>query len=601
MLFNYLSLPLEINTTHKKKPSLDKENLVKDFKLPIQYLEDKYIVSDIVSTDLELDSCQNEKQKSMYHYLFKPQHTFAEKMIPEWKKYYTTNIEYLNDTKSLLENMRTFKEKQYENPYALDCAKISEIWGEMKHNGDFLNKYNYIDWDILKEFNKSTSILQIISFLNIASPILSFILPFFLLLIPFIILKIQSIPITFSMYLEVLKDIARHHFIGKALSLGFTNMTFDKFVYLIFILGFYLLQIYQNISTCYRMYDNINRINDYLFEIRNFIKYSVHNMDTFLTINANGGSYSEFHKDILRHREQLIEFYNSIVNIRPFSLTFDKFTELGYLLKCFYELHSNELYEDSLVFAFGFEGYINNLLGVYANLENKIVSYADFDENNYKCKFTQQYYPPLMEENPVKNDCNFDKNMIISSPNAGGKTTMIKTTTINVIFSQQLGCGFYKSCVLKPYTHIHSYLNIPDTSGRDSLFQAESRRCKEIIDIINGTNIENTRHFCIFDELYSGTNPKEATKSAYAFLLYLSKFKNVNFMLTTHYVDICKKFKKSECIQNYKMLVENQENGSLKYTYKMKKGISKIQGAIKILEQMNYPNEIIDSVKCFHK
>ena len=145
MLFNYLSLPLEINTTHKKKPSLDKENLVKDFKLPIQYLEDKYIVSDIVSTDLELDSCQNEKQKSMYHYLFKPQHTFAEKMIPEWKKYYTTNIEYLNDTKSLLENMRTFKEKQYENPYALDCAKISEIWGEMKHNGDFLNKYNYID------------------------------------------------------------------------------------------------------------------------------------------------------------------------------------------------------------------------------------------------------------------------------------------------------------------------------------------------------------------------------------------------------------------------------------------------------------------------
>ena len=150
MLFNCISFPLEINATQKKKPSLDKENLVKDFKLPIQYLEDKYIVSDIVSTDLELDSCQNEKQKSMYHYLFKPQHPFAEKMIPEWKKYYTTDIGYLNDTKFLLENMRTFKEKQSENPYAMDCAKISEIWGEMKHNGDFLNKYNYIDWDILK-------------------------------------------------------------------------------------------------------------------------------------------------------------------------------------------------------------------------------------------------------------------------------------------------------------------------------------------------------------------------------------------------------------------------------------------------------------------
>ena len=68
-------------------------------------------------------------------------------------------------------------------------------------------------------------------------------------------------------------------------------------------------------------------------------------------------------------------------------------------------------------------------------------------------------------------------------------------------------------------------------------------------------------------------------------------------MLTTHYVAICSKFKKSNKIQNYKMVVENLDNGCLKYTYKMKKGISKIQGAVKILEQMDYPKEIIDNVK----
>jgi DNA mismatch repair ATPase MutS len=54
-------------------------------------------------------------------------------------------------------------------------------------------------------------------------------------------------------------------------------------------------------------------------------------------------------------------------------------------------------------------------------------------------------------------------------------------------------------------------LNIPDSSGRDSLFQAESRRCKEIIDIINKDKTH--RHFCIFDELFSGTNPVETTKA----------------------------------------------------------------------------------------
>ena len=185
--------------------------------------------------------------------------------------------------------------------------------------------------------------------------------------------------------------------------------------------------------------------------------------------------------------------------------------------------------------------------------------------------------------------------MIISGANASGKTTILKTTSINIIFSQQIGCGFYSACSLNPYTHIHSYLNIPDTSGRDSLFQAESRRCKEILDIIKATDT-SARHFCIFDELFSGTNYTEAVKSAYAFLLYLSGIKNTRFMLTTHYISVCKKMKKSKNICNYKMGV-SQDGDKLKYTYKMKKGISKIQGAVCILRDMDYPAEILDSIK----
>jgi DNA mismatch repair ATPase MutS len=218
-------------------------------------------------------------------------------------------------------------------------------------------------------------------------------------------------------------------------------------------------------------------------------------------------------------------------------------------------------------------------------------------------EFKEQYYPPFLRDahtgdKYITNDCDFDKNMIITGVNASGKTTILKTTTINIIFSQQIGCGFYTSCSLCPYTHIHSYLNIPDTSGRDSLFQAESRRCKEILDII-GTDKKNTqqRHFCIFDELYSGTNPIEATKSAYAFLLYLSEFNNVDFILTTHYTSICTKFQKSKRIRNYKMDVERTEKGNLIYKYKIRPGICQIQGAIDILKSMDYPAEILDTVR----
>ena len=50
------------------------------------------------------------------------------------------------------------------------------------------------------------------------------------------------------------------------------------------------------------------------------------------------------------------------------------------------------------------------------------------------------------------------------------ETTLLKSTLINLILSQQIGFGFYKSAYINPYKHIHCYINIPDTSGRDSLF-----------------------------------------------------------------------------------------------------------------------------------
>ena len=114
-----------------------------------------------------------------------------------------------------------------------------------------------------------------------------------------------------------------------------------------------------------------------------------------------------------------------------------------------------------------------------------------------------------------------------------------------------------------------------------------------IIDSIQKSDANNEKHFCIFDELYSGTNPEEAVKSANAFLKYLQTFSNVDFMLTTHYKKICKNFKKSSKIENYKMGVSIKEDGSFNYSYQLKKGISNIKGGIRVLKDMEYPEEIL--------
>jgi len=493
--------------------------------------------------------------------------------------------------------MALYKESMSHcSQYKVNCEKITDIWSDLKVENDFLNRYGFLDWEMLSEFNESSYFLQCLTFMNVLSPAISLLIPFVFLLFPFLILKIQGIPITFEVYVIVLKDLARNHFIGKAL-MTMDSLSFDKIIYLLITFGLYLMQIYQNIHQCQTFHKNIAIINENLIEMRNYVKYSIDSMENFMAITKMVPTYDKIRIDIRMHCDNLKLLYEELQYITVFKNSVGKFSESGYMLKCYYRLYSNKYYEDSLRYSIGFEGYMNNMLGIHDNFFRGKVAFSEFDTSG-NCVFEEQYYPALINENPVKNTCDFNKNMIISSPNKSGKTTILKTTTLNIIFTQQFGCGFYKSAKLNPYTHIHSYLNIPDTSGRDSLFQAESRRCKEIIDVINEHKDPNKyRHWCTFDELYSGTNPEEASKAGHAFLKYLTGFPNVNFILTTHYLSICKKFNKSDSIQNYKMVVHVGEDGRFEYTYKIKKGISKIKGGIRVLKDMDYPAEIIHTLE----
>ena len=200
------------------------------------------------------------------------------------------------------------------------------------------------------------------------------------------------------------------------------------------------------------------------------------------------------------------------------------------------------------------------------------------------------YYANIAKEDAVKNDISLDKNLIITGPNASGKTTIIKSVQINVILLQQLGIGFFETASIHPYHSLFCYLNIPDTSARDSLFQAEARRCLDIVNYIK--EHPNNRIFCIFDELYSGTNPEEAIASAYAFIHYLCENK-INFLLTTHFTQLCKSLETIKNVKNCKMEIETNDDG-FKYLYRVNNGISNIKGALKVLKDLNYPNDILE-------
>jgi len=290
----------------------------------------------------------------------------------------------------------------------------------------------------------------------------------------------------------------------------------------------------------------------------------------------------------------LVKLYLELQKITPFnSFSFSKINEIGHVMCIFYQIYDNPEYNNALVYSFGFNGYFKVLSQTIHNINENKLTKTTFVKKG-KPIIKNMYYPKFIGSNKetiVKNNCNFNKNMIITGPNASGKTTTIKTVLLNIILSQQIGYGCFESLKLCPYDKIHCYLNIPDTSGRDSLFQAEARRCKEIIDCIDEET--NKTHFCIFDELYSGTNPDEAITSANAFMDYIVKNKNVTCILTTHYIKLCKKLAKNKAIMNYNMKTI-KKNDNFEYTYELEEGISKIKGGLKVLHDMNYPKAILD-------
>jgi hypothetical protein len=615
------------------QPSANKSSIKKQiyagFRLPIEYVDsaEVYTVSDIVMNDLELSTdasfclfpgvdtssiysggCARsenltntgESNASIYEHFICPTNIFSGEMTREIQKRYTTNVAFLKDTQDVLAETAQYASsiqpfmKEEMPDFAPNAETFLQLWKDTKEDADFLEKYSYLEWPILEHLNHSAEFLQIFSLMNILSPLFSLLIPLLFLVFPFVLLRLKQIEITMEQYIETLREIAKNHFIGKALSSDFTVQGIG---YLLITAGLYFMQTYQNVNSCIRYYRNITKMNEHLELMRDHTKHSIKRMEIFVSLHKDKPTYTEFCNTTESHILRLRVLYDKLSSITPFSASIDKAGSVGYMLECYYVLYADPLYEKSIRYSVGFGAYMDILIGIAHKWQQGHLGKAEFVETN-ELVFSDQYYPTHSPDTCVKNTCDASKNLIITGVNASGKTTFLKTTAINILVTQQFGVGFYSGATIRPFTHIHSYLNIPDTSGRDSLFQAESRRCKEILDAIASAKETepHARHYVLFDELYSGTNPEEATKSAVSLLRYLSKFPNVRFMLTTHYLKVCKKFRKSDKISNYKMDVEINENGNIRYLYKLKKGISKIQGGVEILKQMNYPEEILRDI-----
>jgi len=541
------------------------------FTYPIEHCKDATDVGDQIISELEM----LEGEKPLYHTVFNLDDQFKCLCADGLAKRFTTNETFLRGMQEVLAT---------PIPEAPDYKDAMEIRADIADETGFVEKYNYIDWAHLEFLNKDARFMQALSLYEMTSPVLSLALPVILLIIPFFIIRIQGHGISVSTYITVLKSVLARHSIGQIFTLG--EAGWDKRIYAVVSLIFYALQVYYNIQACLKFISNFKSIHKKLFAVREYLSRTVESIDIMEPRWRSAGMES-FAQELSEAKTRISEIVRIFSQISPCAPSFRKIGEVGHIMKCFYQLYKEPWVTATLEYALQYNSYHSALSAMSDHLANDRATACKFGKNT---KLRKAYYPVHVGTAHVDNTIDLKRNIIITGPNAAGKTTVLKTALTNIILSQQFGCGFYSSCTLKPYTHMHCYVNIPDTSGRDSLFQAEARRCKQILDAVED---RSKTHLCVFDELFSGTNPHEAVASASAFLSHLNSLPNVSYVITTHFLKVCKTADDGKAAVNMSMDV-GTEDGNFNYTYKLKAGISTVRGGLKVLNDLGYPKTIID-------
>lgn len=209
-------------------------------------------------------------------------------------------------------------------------------------------------------------------------------------------------------------------------------------------------------------------------------------------------------------------------------------------------------------------------------------TFPTFTEKHNFVDAKQIYHPFL--ETPIKNDFTLptDKNVcFITGPNMAGKSTFLRTISISIYLSH---LGFpvpAKSFETSLFSGLFTTINLSDNFNNGySHYYNEVLRVKYIAEQMNTRGT----FFIVFDELFRGTNIKDAFEASLAVMeAFADNHKGV-FMLSTHIIEVAEQLRKNQAIL-FKYFEANLIDGNPQYNYQIKDGITNERIGMHILKK----------------
>jgi hypothetical protein len=218
------------------------------------------------------------------------------------------------------------------------------------------------------------------------------------------------------------------------------------------------------------------------------------------------------------------------------------------------------------------------------------VSYSDTDTTMWNMGHV------LLGKKQIRNPIGLQRNIIVTGPNAAGKTTYIRALFTNIILAQSLGIACASRAIVQPVHAIGTFIRVSDTLGKASLFEAEAQRCADIV--LQAQRISDRGHAALFflDEPMHSTPPLEGMSTCRAVLEHLAGMPGIRTVTTTHYIEVTQVAKDMpHAFVNLSMTAIPVEalGCSFKFPYKIKAGVSGQCIALELLHDHQLPRDIV--------
>ena len=448
--------------------------------------------------------------------------------------------------------------KEYEN----DILWIYKIAEEINNNASIeilfpstfiINYINYIE-QVLDLYHLYK--IYFIPATSILYPLSTFIAPYVYLT------NYMKMDISFASYLEIFYNILQLLF----RTTGNFRADITKFVSIFMYIGVYLYNMYQTYEIALFLHNTKHKLHAKMQGLVHFVRHSQNIMKNLPT-NLIAPFFN------IKETYQRISINNSMTDIYRIWKDDGLKGDLSSLLKTIYAVDAIDT--------------INKLL-LSGTCEWSRVAYGDrtlfWDAKN-----------PVLNITQVANPVNLDKNIIVTGPNAGGKTTYVKTILANVILGHTVGITYSVRSQMILYDTINSFMRVTDILGTRSYFEAEAEYCLNMIKKAVEISATQKRGLFLMDEPMHSTPPTEGMATAYAVIEYLSKLEGITLIITTHF----HKLVKLEELYPEKFInlsVDAIADGK-KYIfpYKIKRGYSYLCIAIELLDIKEFPSVIIEN------